>query len=1782
MVHVGRGVSPRLASLWTHDAPDPRHQKKENADMAKSVRRHGNRVPKLLGLAAAAVLTARPIWAALPSGGNFVAGTGAIAAGAGRMTISQSSHYGIINWQNFSIGAGEKVQFNNGQGATLNRVTGTSVSAIAGELGATGSVYLINPNGVVIGPGGRVITNGDFVASTRDISNQNFLNGQTRKFSGESAGTVVNQGKIVSVDGSVVLIGQAVNNSGCITAAKGTVGLAAGNTVLLQPENGAGRIFVQTGTGDVTNSGAIAAAAAELRAADGNVYALAGNTTGLITATGSQVIHGQVWLTSDSGSVNLQDRIAAKNNAGTGGTITATGGNVSLSGGAALVADGTVGGTVNLIAANTTTVDGMISALGQSQGGFVDTSGRHVVIGAAAKVSTAAANGTFGQWLIDPTDYTIAATGGDITGAALSTELASSNVTILSSQGVGGTSGNINVNDAVSWSTNTTLTLSADANININANLTATGNTAGLVLTPNTGSAGGTVNFNGGVITLSGSGPSLTIAGNSYTVINSAATLQGLGSTGYYALGSDIDLSTISNFSPIGESAAFTGTFNGLGHTISNLTENNSDAFAGLFGQVGGGSVVENVGLVGGSITDTNATSIVGGLVGVNNGTVTDACATGNASGGEYSYVGGLVGFSTAGITDAYAGGSASGGSFAYVGGLVGFNNGGSITDAYATANASGSVGASFPYVGGLGGNNSGTIMDAYATGSVSGSGNNGGLVGNNNGTVTDGYYDSNTFSGAGVGGGSGSATGLTTTQLESALPTGFSTAVWANAGNTTAPYLLSSSNVQVLAGSVVSTLIFNASELQSISSNLSGNYALANNIDLSGISNFSPIGESTAFTGTFNGLGHTISNLTENNSDDYAGLFGQVGGGGVVENVGLVGGSITDTSGSYVGGLVGFNYGGSITDAYATGSVSSSGGGILENDVGGLVGYDQGSITDAYATGSVSVSGTGGPVLVGGLVGYDQGSISDAYATGNVNGGSGTLSAGGLVGYISNGSIADAYATGSVSGTDDLGGLVGYSYRSSIADAYATGSVTGTSNFGGLVGYGYNGSITDGYYDSNTFSGAGVGGGSGSATGLTTAQMFTLGSFTGFNASTTPGATGNAWVIVDADGSLNNANGATGGTLPMLASEWSTSISNAHQLQLMVLAPTATYTLAGNISAVNTGTATSTSQPDVWGASGFVPVGNGTAFTGYSGSNGFSGILNGDGYAISDLRIDNDVNYGLGLFSSVVDGGVVENVGLVGGSVAGTHDTGTLVGDLGVATVTDVYSSAGITSSGGSVGGLVGFSVGTVNNAYSIGTIDSTSTGAVGEIIGRLGNGSYTPTVADVYADGTVSGSGGDVGAAVGWNDAGVISDAYWNTAMATAGVGSQQGTVNGGGPLSSSQMMQQSSFTGFDFTTPTWVIYQGHTTPLLNAFLTPLTITAGGAIQTYNGSSSTAVLNSPTYSVSGAATSGNLLGLSTPYAGDINVGTYTPQLWSDQQGYRITLVGGGLTINPAPLTVSGTSVVNRTYNGTTGISLTGATLAGTIYGSHVVALANDSTGTLVSANAGSEGVTTSMTLSGAAAGNYVLTQPTGLTADIAQATLTETAQPTALTSGSPIPLLSGSITGFVGADTQANSTTGTLVFTTDATNSSPVGSYAIDGSGLTPDGNYRIVQAPSNATALTISRSQAPLNIDLIGYWFTPYYSSSTESGESGNDLMVPAMSNTGLGTPWKIFTDGGQMFIYEEVDGVPMLLFSSISPGKHSGGRQSGSFQTKDAVIRLLSGGGTGMLYLKPRHH
>ena len=210
----------------------------------------------------------------------------------------------------------------------------------------------------------------------------------------------------------------------------------------------------------------------------------------------------------------------------------------------------------------------------------------------------------------------------------------------------------------------------------------------------------------------------------------------------------------------------------------------------------------------------------------------------------------------------------------------------------------------------------------------------------------------------------------------------------------------------------------------------------------------WTPIGNrsDTMFTADFDGNNHTIANLYINRSAGSAGLFGYLSGGNI-KQVGLV--SATVSGGYYVGGLVGYNSSGAVSDSYATGSVAGN------SDVGGLVGFsNRGTIRGSYATGSVAGIGydAGGLALsssVGGLVGSSRdGTISDSYSTSTV---SGESDVGGLVGSSSS-TISGSYATGSVSGDYDVGGLAGSS-GGTISGSYTIGSVSGGSYVGGLVG---------------------------------------------------------------------------------------------------------------------------------------------------------------------------------------------------------------------------------------------------------------------------------------------------------------------------------------------------------------------------------------------------------------------------------------------------------------------------------------------------------------------------------------------------------------------------------------------------------------------------------------------------------------------------------------------------------------------------------------------------------
>ena len=468
----------------------------------------------------------------------------------------------------------------------------------------------------------------------------------------------------------------------------------------------------------------------------------------------------------------------------------------------------------------------------------------------------------------------------------------------------------------------------------------------------------------------------------------------------------------------------------------------------GLVGYNSSGTVTDSYST--GSVKGTNS---VGGLVGGNYGTVTDSYSTGSVSGTGYS-VGGLVGVNAGTISDSYSTGSVTDtGSSGSAGGLVGYNYSGTVTDSYSTGSVTGTNS-----VGGLVGANSAGVSDSYSTGSVYGTGSFGSLVGVNYGTVTDSYWDTATSGQSG----SSDGTGLTTSQLVSALPAGFSNTIWGDATGQTTPYLLSDSSFGTVSGYVIpytedsSTsptlygVILTPTQLQNINTTgLSNDYVLGTNINLSGAS-FTPIGESSPFKGTFNGLGNTISNLIIGTSGSgysgtYAGLFGQVGSGGTVENIGLLNESIYDNNASgHTGGLVGYNYG-TVSDSYSTGSVSGTG-----YYVGGLVGYNTngGTVKYSYSTGSVSGGG-----LVGGLVGYNTngGTVTDSYSTGSVKGTG--YYVGGLVGY-NTGTVSDSYSTGSVSGAGLVGGLVGYNNYGTVSDSYWDTTTSGRGSSSGGTGF--------------------------------------------------------------------------------------------------------------------------------------------------------------------------------------------------------------------------------------------------------------------------------------------------------------------------------------------------------------------------------------------------------------------------------------------------------------------------------------------------------------------------------------------------------------------------------------------------------------------------------------------------------------------------------------------------------------------------------------------------------
>ena len=684
--------------------------------------KHPNFAPTALAIAIS--LSAAHLHAAdLPTGGNIVGGSGSISQDGNSLNVQQNSDKLITNWDSFDIGAGNTVNFYQpgSNSVALNRVIGEDASAIYGNLNANGKVFLVNPNGVLFGEGAAVNV-GALVASTLSLSDQDFNDGNYQ-FSGDgNNAAVINRGSITADGGAVALLGGQVSNQGIIQANQGNVALAAGDKVSLD--------FAGDGLLNVTVD-------------ESAIDALVENHQ-LIRANGGQVV-----MTASATDALLQTVV---NNTGIieAQTLDNQSGTIVLKG-------GFNGGTVNVAG----TLDA--SAPDSGDGGFIDTSGAHVKIADGTRVTTKANNGSTGEWLIDPTDFTISAgsdalTDSGIGAATLSANLEDSNIT-LATVGEGEEPGDMYVNGELSWDAATILELRAHRNLHINKAITAVNghlrlnavrevtadgaiDTASFALLRGTWKQLGPElpDFDTGIFYISTANSTFirAIGGSGATTdpyqLTDIYGVQGIAShnllTKSFVLANDINASGTINwaggagFVPISDNYNyFTGNFSGQDHVIRDLyifrpTWTN----VGLFGRADPGSSISNVGLENVNIIGG---SYVGALAGYNAANINQTYATGTVT-GRGNRVGGLIG-STAyapnilnSWTDVTV--SATGNQ---VGGLAGTTSGGVVANSFALGDVTG-----HDMVGGLVGNAISKYYGNYATGKVTGWSEVGGLLG--------------------------------------------------------------------------------------------------------------------------------------------------------------------------------------------------------------------------------------------------------------------------------------------------------------------------------------------------------------------------------------------------------------------------------------------------------------------------------------------------------------------------------------------------------------------------------------------------------------------------------------------------------------------------------------------------------------------------------------------------------------------------------------------------------------------------------------------------------------------------------------------------------------------------------------------------------------------------------------------------------------------------------------------------------------------------------------------
>lgn len=366
----------------------------------------------------------------------------------GNTLIVTNSPKTIIDWQGFSIAADELTRFNqqNSSSAVLNRVVGGASSAILGALQSNGQIYLINPSGILIGPGARIDVAG-LIASTLDLSNQDFLAGRYQFNAASQAGKLDNQGSITTpAGGHIYLIAPNLENSGILTSPKGDILLAAGHRVyLVDSADPSLQVVVSAPDHQALNLGQIIAASGRV-----GIYGALVGHRGQISADSAVVGENGKIVFKASRDTRIDGSVSATGT-GLGGEIQVLGERVAVLDGARLDASGQRGGGTLLVggdyqgnnpeiqnaqrtyvaphallkadaldqgdggkvivwSAQATRAYGSLSAQGGprgGKGGLVETSGHYLDV-AGIKVTS----GVSGTWLLDPYDIEVVESTG--------------------------------------------------------------------------------------------------------------------------------------------------------------------------------------------------------------------------------------------------------------------------------------------------------------------------------------------------------------------------------------------------------------------------------------------------------------------------------------------------------------------------------------------------------------------------------------------------------------------------------------------------------------------------------------------------------------------------------------------------------------------------------------------------------------------------------------------------------------------------------------------------------------------------------------------------------------------------------------------------------------------------------------------------------------------------------------------------------------------------------------------------------------------------------------------------------------------------------------------------------------------------------------------------------------------------------------------------------------------------------------------------------------------------